>query len=109
MATSHRSNVDVVVRLVRADESSVAHTVPVIDGDDEPVLVSANVENDAVVADDTRVRINPLDVGRRSPICFPYVVVPSPQRRLRIGVFCPELAQSSGSSPKAAPRRDTSP
>jgi hypothetical protein len=93
METSDRRNIDSVVRLVRTDESDVAHPIAVIHGDDQPVPVPADVEHDAVLADDTRIGVDTLYICWRAPIGTPNIVVPRPQWSLGVHVFFPELPQ----------------
>lgn len=87
-----------------ADESNVANPVRVIDRDNQTVLVPPDVEHDSVLSDDACVRVDPLHVRRRAPIGLTNVVIPSPQRLLRVGVALPELTQSP---PCNDPHRDS--
>ena len=86
-------DVDAVVRLMRADESDVAHPILVVDGDHEAILVAADVEHQAVLTNDARRRVQALNIGRRLPVGVQNVVIPSPQRLLCIGILFPEFPE----------------
>ena len=88
--------VDSIVFDVASDETDEHDARPVIYGNYQPVLVSTDVENDAIVSKNTCVSIARLDVGRRTPVGNACFMKPRPQRLLGITAMgsCPELHQS---------------
>ena len=83
---------------MRSYESHVADAISIIDRDDEPVLVPTDVEDDTIVANDARVRVDTLYIRGRLPIRFPHIMVPGPQRLLGVGVLFPELTERTPSN-----------
>ena len=95
--SSNLRDVDSVVCCLRADKPDVARPVRIVDRDDQTVLVTLDVEHHSIFADDARVRVDTLDLGRRAPVSFPGVVVPRSQRLLGVGVPLPKLSKRTAS------------
>ncbi len=51
-------------------------TLSVVDGDDKPVIMAFNIEDDPIVSDETGVAIHILDIGWSTPLRTLGVVVP---------------------------------
>jgi hypothetical protein len=62
---------DVVVLRMGANESDINYLKFVIEGYDQPIRISLNVEYDAVIAKNTRCTVHSLDVLRASPVHSP--------------------------------------
>jgi len=71
---------------VRTDESNIDDAVLVVDSHDQPILVPANVEDDPVAGNKTRVGIVILDILGCLPVGLERLVVPGFQRLTGVGV-----------------------
>ena len=67
-------------------EPHVNNAVGIIDPDDEPVLVPADIEHDSASLQNTRVSVSELDVGWGSPVRVANLCVPVLQGTFRVGV-----------------------
>src|SRR5580658_4870055 len=79
--------VDFVVLGVRADEANVDGEERVFDGDDDPILVALQVEDDAVAREDACRRVTHLDVLGAAPVAALELVEPGEERLPSIGVL----------------------
>ena len=60
--------IDMVVFTVGSDKSNVQDSIRVIDVYDQSVLVTANIENDAIPLKEARMPVSALDVFRSIPL-----------------------------------------
>ena len=67
---------DFVVLSMGANETDINNLKLVLDGYDQPVRISLNVEYDAVVSKNARRAVRSLDVLRASPIGSPRLCIP---------------------------------
>ena len=88
----NRRRVNVVVSLMRTDETNVDNAKLVLHGDNKPVIIASEVEDDTIVGHKTRVPIDRLDVRGSFPIRPLNIVIPSFDRTSRVWMFLPELA-----------------
>jgi hypothetical protein len=73
---SHLFCLDFVILGMGADETAIGNLKLVLDGYDQPVRVSLNVEYDSVVAKNARRTVGRLDVPRASPGGSPSLRIP---------------------------------
>jgi len=59
---SNMLRIDLVVFCVCANESNVQHSIGVIDVYNQSVLVTANIENNAITLKEARIPVSSLDV-----------------------------------------------
>ena len=78
--------IDGVVLLVRADELHENNPVRVVDGRDESVLVTSDIEDHAPLFQDPRGTKVGLDVGRGLPLGLEDVAVPGEKWFFCVGV-----------------------
>ena len=83
---------------MRPYEPDVAHSVRVINRDDQTVLVAFDVKNDSIVANDARIGVGALDICRRAPVGPLNIVVPGSQRLLGVVMPLPKLPERAASN-----------
>src|SRR5487761_2525464 len=93
----HGLHIDAVVLHMCSDELHPDDSRLILHFDDEPVLVAAYVEHDAVVTADARARELILDVLRPAPLCPQSLLVPAVERASRISATgsLPEFLQAA--------------
>ena len=93
----HGLHIDAVVLHMCSDELHPDDFRLVLHVDDEPMLVAAHVQYDAVVTADARARELILDVLRTAPPCPKGFLVPAVERASRISATgsLPELLQAA--------------
>jgi len=78
---------------MRPDEADVDDAERVVDGDDQPVLVALDIENDPVVGYDAGTSVNILDIFRRLPLCLSSILTPGYERHFHVSMTLPKGAQ----------------
>ena len=84
-------SINLVVFLVCPDKSNIHGPVLVLDGYDDTVLVALDVEDHAIIGNETCIAIDRFDVGWRFPGGLFDIVIPGPQRLFGVGVLFPEF------------------
>jgi hypothetical protein len=79
----HLRHVNAIVVAVRADPLDPDDRLLEVHRHDQPVVVALDVEHNAVGRDDTRRRVEPLQVGRAGPASPLDLVEPGIQRGLQ--------------------------
>src|SRR3990167_3547498 len=92
---SYLARVDAVVVAMCTDVPNEDDAGGVLDGNDKPVRVALDVEDDPIPRQKRSTRVPRLDVTRPGPPRLLRFAEPSPQRRFGVAVDLPELAQSS--------------
>lgn len=83
---------------MRTDKSNVPNSIRVVEFDDQPILVTGDVEYNTIAAKHARISVPRLDLMRCRPICQSGFLVPSFERLLRIPVKPPEVPQGADSN-----------
>jgi hypothetical protein len=88
-----RLRIDLVVLRVGAHKEHERGLADEIDSHHQPVLVSADVEDGALVAKNARRGVGRFELGTVAPMRRSYLIEPSGQSGLRIGMAGAELRQ----------------
>lgn len=74
-------------------ETDVKYAVQVLHDNDESVVVSLDIEYDAVVRQKTGIAVNTLDIRGRTPLGVLGIIVPCLQWLPRVWMLLPEFSQ----------------
>jgi hypothetical protein len=84
---------DLVVFSMGADETYINHLKLALDGYDQPVRISLDVEYDPVVAKNASRTVRSFDGLRAAPIGSLHLCIPRPERMLGIRMPFPKRLQ----------------
>jgi hypothetical protein len=82
IAIFHRPDIDLVIVSVRSHPFDKYDLMPIVDGDNEPVIVAFDIEDDSVLSDDACIRIVSQNVCRAFPASPEHFVKPRVESRL---------------------------
>lgn len=74
-------------------EPDVKYAVHVLHDNDKSVVVSLDIEYDAIVRQKTGIAVNTLDIRGRMPLGMLGIIVPCLQRLPRVWMLLPEFSQ----------------
>lgn len=74
-------------------ETDVKYAVHVLHDNDKSVVVSLDIEYDAIVRQKTGIAVNTLDIRGRTPFGMLGIIVPCLQRLPRVWTLLPEFSQ----------------
>src|SRR6266540_1413843 len=80
----HCHSVDLVIVLMRANESHIDPLAAIVDCGNEPILVPADIEDRSTIGKNIGAAERLLDIGRLRPIGCLHDMHPHPQRLFRI-------------------------
>src|SRR4051812_28129083 len=102
----HLCDVDLVVVAVRSQPLDPDDALVEIDSNHQPIAVAPDIEYDPFGRNDTRSRVESLDVSCISPTCPAHFGKPRVERRLQSGVILVPRTRRNKLA-KSPPRNDT--
>jgi hypothetical protein len=93
LTSSHSSYIYAIIFLMGAYKPYENHTIVVLNGNDQSVIVAFDIEHHPVLSNEAGVPVSGLDVRRASPRGMPDITVPGLQRLTGICMLFPKLSQ----------------
>ena len=79
--------------MVRSNETNVDSMMSVDNDDNQPLAISFDVEDNAVISYKACRAEDAPDIAWCMPVCLPHVSIPRPQRFFGVWMRFPEIAQ----------------